>query len=212
MEDRAKTLVYGALGIALVALATMSIQIPVPQTRGYINLGDTVIFVFAMLFGARIGALAGGVGSALADLLTGYAHWAPFTLVIKGIEGLLVGLLASGEKSYPVRVLVGLLGGPCHGFWVFPHRSCPLWIRGSPGRTSRELHPGRECGGDRPPCCLSSPENCEGHNPPNLRRVSPGPPLQFLERPQGGGAQGKEWLLCLSPQSEGCTRARSRIS
>lgn len=111
MEDRAKTLVYGALGIALVALATMGIQIPVPQTRGYINLGDTVIFVFAMLFGARIGALAGGVGSALADLLTGYAHWAPFTLVIKGIEGLLVGLLASGEKSYPVRVLVGLLGG-----------------------------------------------------------------------------------------------------
>ncbi|MBC7218094.1 MAG: ECF transporter S component [Candidatus Caldatribacterium sp.] len=89
----------------------MSIQIPVPQTRGYINLGDTLIVVFALLFGARIGALAGGVGSALADLLSGYAHWAPFTLIIKGIEGLIIGLLASGEKSYSLKVFVTLLAG-----------------------------------------------------------------------------------------------------
>lgn len=102
---------YGSLGIALVALATMSVQIPVPQTRGYINLGDTLVFVFAILFGARIGALAGGAGSALADLLTGYAHWAPFTLVIKGVEGLLVGLFASGERRYFWRLLVCFLAG-----------------------------------------------------------------------------------------------------
>ena len=38
--------------------------------------------------------MAGGVGSALADLLGGYSHWAPFTLLIKGLEGLLVGALA----------------------------------------------------------------------------------------------------------------------
>lgn len=109
MEERTRTLVFGALGIALVALATMSIQIPVPQTRGYINLGDTLIVVFALLFGARVGALAGGVGSALADLLSGYAHWAPFTLVIKGIEGLIIGLFASGEKSYFWKLFIVVL-------------------------------------------------------------------------------------------------------
>lgn len=106
MEERTRTLVLGALGIALVALATMSIQIPVPQTRGYINLGDTLIVAFALLFGARVGALAGGVGSALADLLSGYAHWAPFTLVIKGIEGLIIGLFASGKKSSFLKLCI----------------------------------------------------------------------------------------------------------
>ncbi len=111
VHERMRTLVFGALGIALVAFATMSVQVPIPQTRGYINLGDTLIFVFAILFGARIGALAGGVGSALADILTGYAHWAPFTLLIKGIEGLIVGLLASGEKSNIRRLLGCILGG-----------------------------------------------------------------------------------------------------
>lgn len=111
VHERMRTLVYGALGIALVAFATMSVQIPVPQTRGYINLGDTLIFVFAILFGMRIGALAGGVGSALADVLTGYAHWAPFTLLIKGIEGLIVGLLASGERGGVQRLLGCILGG-----------------------------------------------------------------------------------------------------
>ncbi len=111
MEERTRTLVFGALGIALVALATMSVQIPVPQTRGYINLGDTLIVVFALLFGAQIGVLAGGVGSALADLLSGYAHWAPFTLVIKGVEGFIIGLFASGEKRYSWKLFVTLLAG-----------------------------------------------------------------------------------------------------
>jgi uncharacterized membrane protein len=53
-----------------------------------------MIFVAGVFLGPVVGLLAGGIGSALADLLLGYAHWAPWTLVIKGIEGLVVGLLA----------------------------------------------------------------------------------------------------------------------
>jgi uncharacterized membrane protein len=74
----------------------MVIRVPVPATQGYINLGDAIIFTAAALFGARTGLLAGGLGSALADLLGGYAHWVPFTLVIKGVEGLLIGALCRG--------------------------------------------------------------------------------------------------------------------
>ncbi len=66
-----------------------------PATEGYVNIGDAVIVAAALLFGPRVGGLAGGFGSALADLLGGYAHWAPFTLLIKGGEGILVGLLAA---------------------------------------------------------------------------------------------------------------------
>lgn len=92
------TMVLTALFIALVALSTMVIKVPTVATQGYINVGDAMVFIAAMLGGPRNGLIAGGVGSALADILSGYAAWAPWTLVIKAIEGLIVGLLAS--KSY----------------------------------------------------------------------------------------------------------------
>jgi uncharacterized membrane protein len=82
-----------ALLIALTTTATMAIRIPVPRTGGYINMGDSIVYVTALLFGPRYGMVAGGIGSALADFLGGYGVFAPFTLVIKGLEGLLVGAL-----------------------------------------------------------------------------------------------------------------------
>ncbi len=87
-------LTLAALSIALVTLATVVIRIPNPATQGYINLGDALLCTIALVFGWRIGGLAGGVGSALADALGGYFIWAPWTLVIKGIEGILVGTIA----------------------------------------------------------------------------------------------------------------------
>ncbi len=83
-----------ALLIALTTVATMAVQIPTPATQGYINVGDSMIYVSALLFGPMAGLLAGGIGSALADWLTGYGQFAPYTLVIKGLEGLVVGLIA----------------------------------------------------------------------------------------------------------------------
>jgi uncharacterized membrane protein len=88
-----RDLTAGALAAALVAAATMVIRIPVPATQGYINLGETVIYLTALLLGPVHGVVAGGVGSALADLLGGYPQFAPFTLVIKGVEGGLAGYL-----------------------------------------------------------------------------------------------------------------------
>ncbi|MDR5709528.1 MAG: ECF transporter S component [Armatimonadota bacterium] len=87
-------LTLGGLGVALVAVATVVIRIPVPATQGYINLGETAVYLTALLLGPLFGAVAGGVGSALADLLAGYTSFAPFTLVIKGMEGGLCGWLA----------------------------------------------------------------------------------------------------------------------
>ncbi len=84
-----------SLLIAVVAVATLAVRIPIVGTRGYFNLGDSAIFISALLFGPLAGAAAGGVGSALADLLSGYTVYAPFTLVIKGIEGFLVGRIFS---------------------------------------------------------------------------------------------------------------------
>jgi uncharacterized membrane protein len=88
-----RELVTMALLTGLVAVATMVIQVPSVATDGFVNFGDTFIFVSAIIFGPLAGFLAGGIGSALADVLTGYGHWAPFTLVIKALEGLICGYL-----------------------------------------------------------------------------------------------------------------------
>ncbi|MFQ6064870.1 MAG: ECF transporter S component [Candidatus Bathyarchaeia archaeon] len=95
---------------ALVFITTMMIRVPVPATQGYINIGDCMIFVSALLFGPLVGGFAGGVGSALADLV-GYPSYTLYTLVIKGIEGLIVGSLTTGKNSWkdiPVVILGGI--------------------------------------------------------------------------------------------------------
>jgi uncharacterized membrane protein len=83
-----------ALFIALVAVSTMIVRVPIPQTNGYLNLGDSMVLLAALFFGPVGGFIAGGIGSALADILGGYPQWAPWTLFIKGIEALLVVGLA----------------------------------------------------------------------------------------------------------------------
>ena len=77
---------------SLVAVATLLIRIPNPM-GGYFNLGDVMIFVSALTFGPLIGGIAGGVGSAIADMI-GFPLFAIPTLIIKGIEGFLAGLIA----------------------------------------------------------------------------------------------------------------------
>ncbi len=113
--NKTHKLIIAALLTALVTLATLAFQVPVPATKGYINLGDSVIFIAALLLGPRYGAIAGGIGSALADLLSPYAVWAPFTLVIKGLEGFIVGYvfykLFSGKSSIRARILAMVAGG-----------------------------------------------------------------------------------------------------
>ncbi len=84
-----------AVFTALVAAATMVFSIYVPATRGYFNIGETMVYTTALLFGPLIGAVAGGLGSMISDLLLGYSQYAPGTLVIKAAEGAIVGYLGS---------------------------------------------------------------------------------------------------------------------
>jgi uncharacterized membrane protein len=89
---------YAGLFCALVVVATMIFKIPIPATSGYFNLGDTIIFIAAALLGPVFGMVVGGVGSAVADVLGGFAQFAPWTLVVKGIEGLIAGFLVSALR------------------------------------------------------------------------------------------------------------------
>jgi uncharacterized membrane protein len=80
-----------AIFAALVAAATLLFVIPIPATSGYFNLGETLIYAAALLFGPLVGAVA-GAGASIADALVA-AQYAPGTFTIKAIEGFLVGFL-----------------------------------------------------------------------------------------------------------------------
>jgi len=90
-------MIYISLSIAMVALATMVIKIPSIR-GGYVNFGDIIIFMTAVLIGKKAGFLAGGIGSAMADIILGYTSYAPGTFLIKGIEGFICGWLA-GDRN-----------------------------------------------------------------------------------------------------------------
>ncbi len=115
-EEYSRIVVRSGVFAALVFAATL-VAVSTPITNGYFNLGESMVYTAALLGGPMVGALAGGVGSALADLYLGYAHYAPGTLVIKGVEGYLAGLLferlsrLSRERlrslALPLAVLTG---------------------------------------------------------------------------------------------------------
>ena len=86
-------IVLTALFAALICVATMLVQIPIPATGGYANLGDGVILICAYLISPLYAVIAAGPGSMLADLLAGYASFAPGTPVIKAGVALIATLI-----------------------------------------------------------------------------------------------------------------------
>ncbi len=94
-----KKIVLSALMIALVFLTTYFTRIPTLLPGGYFNLGDSVIMLAAVFLGPLGGLAAGAIGSSFADLAAGSLLYAPITLVVKGLEGLIVGLLASKYQT-----------------------------------------------------------------------------------------------------------------
>lgn len=98
--------------IAVVYVSTRFTAIPVGI--GYFNIGDTAIIVASILFGWKTGMAAGALGSALSDLTGPWAYYAPVTLVVKGLEGLVTGIIAGRtdvEKRGYVIPFVSIIAG-----------------------------------------------------------------------------------------------------
>jgi uncharacterized membrane protein len=93
-----------AVFTALVCVVTIIFSIYVPATEGFFNIGESMVFLSALLFGPLVGAFAGGVGSMLADLLLGYPHYAPATLIIKACEGAVVGTVKKRNPKFSSRL------------------------------------------------------------------------------------------------------------
>lgn len=143
MEQRSlnqtKQLVYAALGIALVFICTVfvNVRLPVAANGGLIHLGNVPLFIIAILYGRWLGALAGGIGMALFDVVGGWFLWAPFTLIIVGLMGYTVGAICEKNQRLTAYVLalvvaciikvVGYYGAEAiiYGNWLIPMTSIP---------------------------------------------------------------------------------------
>ena len=111
MNNNLKKLILAALFAALSCVATMSIRIPTPGTSGYIHPGDAIVILSGVILGPVWGFLAGGIGSALSELIGGYFIYVPITFVIKGLVALAAGLLyqkvGKNQKSRYIAVILG---------------------------------------------------------------------------------------------------------
>lgn len=119
-----KKIVTASILAALVCVATMIIKIPSPF-KGYINLGDGIVLISGWLLSPAYGFLAAGIGSGLADILSGYALYAPVTFIVKGIMALVAywgfSLLHKKLGTQFSRIISGVLSEICMvlGYFVF---------------------------------------------------------------------------------------------
>ena len=98
-----KALTLTGVLAALICVLTL-VHVPAPA-GGYVHPGDAMIMVAGYMLGAGPAAVAAALGSALADVISGYAVYAPATLIIKAVMGALAGVTLRRTKRWPARVL-----------------------------------------------------------------------------------------------------------
>ena len=112
MNSNRKThrVVLFSLFASLTVVTTLLFHLPIPS-QGYLNMGDAIVLLAALVMGPAAGFWVGSIGSALADLVAGYAIYIPFTFLIKGSEGFLAGWLYWKTKKKGLSLLVS-------GLWM----------------------------------------------------------------------------------------------
>lgn len=116
----AKDLVQSALLIALVYISTafINIRLPIIASGGLVHLGTVMLIVSAIVFGKNKGAIAGAVGMAIFDLASMWTVWAPFTFVIRGIMGYIIGVIAYSKDKEGNSILFNTIGVVIASIWM----------------------------------------------------------------------------------------------
>ncbi len=117
--SKTRKIVFSALFAALCCVLTMIIRVPSP-IGGFMNLGDAAVLASGYFLGGTYGFLAAAIGSALADIFSAYALYAPATFIIKGLMAFVLHLFTKSNKKH--RVAVGAVLSEilmCAGYYVF---------------------------------------------------------------------------------------------
>lgn len=115
-----KDLVLTGLLTAIVFSATMfiNIRLPISINGGLIHMGNIALFLTAFLFGKKKGAIAGAFGMGLFDILSGWTAWAPFTFVIRGVMGYVIGSISHANNKEGVNALYNIIAIIVGGIWM----------------------------------------------------------------------------------------------
>jgi len=141
-RDKTREVVLCGLLTAMVFVSTrfINLRLPLSVNGGLIHMGNTMLFMIAIVFGKKRGAIAGALGMGLFDILSGWFLWAPFTALIRGTMGYIVGRAAEGKtgKQQIIYVLAGIVlsslvmiggyyitEGLLYGNWIAPMTSVP---------------------------------------------------------------------------------------
>ena len=94
-------------GIFTALVFVVTAYLHIPTNNGYIHVGDGFIYLAACMLPWPYAMAVGAGGAFLADCLTGFAVWAPASVVIKALTALLFS--RKGNKMINLRNLLMLL-------------------------------------------------------------------------------------------------------
>ena len=127
-QKKLQRLAVSALLAAIICVATFVVKIPSPATNGYFNLGDCFVLLSGFILGPVYGALAAGLGSALADILSGYMQYAPATFVIKALMAVAAYFVvkALNKKPFICKIIGGIVAEAIMVFGYFGYEAIIL--------------------------------------------------------------------------------------
>jgi uncharacterized repeat protein (TIGR04002 family) len=106
---------YTAIFTALILLATSVLKFSTGLGEGYIHLGDSLIYLSACILPFPYCLVAGALGGALADIISGYAIWSIPTMIIKALNVLPFAIICKKSKSTKIlskqTVLMTVISG-----------------------------------------------------------------------------------------------------
>lgn len=115
-------LIQIALFAAMTYVATRLIEVPYNVLgigpSGLVHLGDSVVFIAAILLGKRKAAIAAAIGMTLFDLTSPYAIWAPVTFIAKGGMAYICGLIAYSRGKKGDGIFNNIIATVVSGIWM----------------------------------------------------------------------------------------------
>ena len=112
MRQNTRKIVLASVFAALIFVVTAYLpRFPIPP--GYIHFGDAFIYIAACLLPVPYAAAAAAFGAVAADTLTGFAVWAPATLVIKAVMACVFSSHSykiATARNMLAAVIAGLIG------------------------------------------------------------------------------------------------------
>ncbi len=140
-KKNTRLLCVAAIFTALVFVVTAYLHIP--TNNGYIHVGDGIIYLAACLLPWPYAIAVGACGALLADCLTGFAVWAPASVIIKALTALL--FTAKSKRILCVRNRVMLLPAAlicAGGYYLYESVLYGNWIAsltGIPGSLTQSI-------------------------------------------------------------------------